>query len=159
MFCTNATNLKVLFFWDHQRQAAKTHRKWMRWHLYFRHQSSKAYETLRDSGNCPPSQRTPRDYTYVCKAATGYSRGVMWVCIAHVCGFQSQLCSYVLYSIYASRPPAEDLAPLPPVVCVVQWKEHVHACGKRTAYWLASYPGPLRGGGERRAWYTLFAHA
>ena len=25
--------------------------------------------------------------------------------------------------------------------------------------YLASYPGPSRGGGERRAWYTLRAHA
>ena len=24
---------------------------------------------------------------------------------------------------------------------------------------LASYPGPFLGGGEERAWYTLFAHA
>ena len=48
----------------------------IRWCLYLRHQSSKAYETLRDSGIALPSQRTLRYYTYSCKAATGFSSGI-----------------------------------------------------------------------------------
>ena len=44
--------------------------------LYLCHQSSKAYETLRDSGIALPSQRTLIDYTYSFKAATGFSSGV-----------------------------------------------------------------------------------
>ena len=48
----------------------------IRWCLYLRHQSSKAYETLRDTGISLLSQRTLRDYTYSCKAATGFSSEV-----------------------------------------------------------------------------------
>lgn len=46
----------------------------IRWCLYLRHQSSKAYETLRESGCLHlPSQRTLRDYSHCVKAGTGFS--------------------------------------------------------------------------------------
>ncbi len=53
----------------------------MKWHplmirfcLYLRHQSSKAYEALRDSGCIMlPSQRTLRDYSNAVKADAGFS--------------------------------------------------------------------------------------
>ena len=56
----------------------------MRWHplmikwcLYLRHQSSGAYETLRNSGCVHlPSQRTLRDYTHYVHAASGFSNEV-----------------------------------------------------------------------------------
>ena len=68
-------------FWNQQRQAAERSPKGMRWHplmikwcIYLRHLSSKAYETLRDSGYISlPSQRTLRDYTNCVKATTGFS--------------------------------------------------------------------------------------
>ncbi len=41
-----------------------------------RHQSSKAYDTLREGGIALPSQRTLRDYTHSCKAKTGFSNAV-----------------------------------------------------------------------------------
>ena len=44
--------------------------------MYLRHQSNKAYDTLREGGIALPSQRTLRDYTYCCKAVTGFSKGV-----------------------------------------------------------------------------------
>lgn len=66
-------------FWEQQKQASQRSSKGMRWHplfikwcIYLRHQSSKAYETLRDSGCISlPSQRTLRDYTNCVKATAG----------------------------------------------------------------------------------------
>ena len=70
-------------FWQHQKEALSKNPKGMRWHpmmirwcLYLRHQSNKAYDVLRESGIALPSQRTLRDYTHCCKAATGFSKDV-----------------------------------------------------------------------------------
>ena len=49
----------------------------IRWCLYLRHLSGSAYEMLRESGVVKlPSQRTLRDYTYIAKAAAGFSREI-----------------------------------------------------------------------------------
>lgn len=49
----------------------------IRFCLYLRHQSSKAYDTLRDSGVIQlPSQRTLRDYSHAVKAEPGFSEEV-----------------------------------------------------------------------------------
>ena len=45
----------------------------VRWCLLLRHQSSKAYSTLRQSGIALPSER---DYTHYCKVQTGFSAEV-----------------------------------------------------------------------------------
>lgn len=66
-------------FWRQQKQAAERSSRGVRWHplfikwcIYLRHQSSKAYDTLRESGCILlPSQRTLRDYTNCVKAAVG----------------------------------------------------------------------------------------
>ena len=70
-------------FWKHQKEALCRNPKGMRWHpmmirwcLYLRHQSSKAYDVLRESSIALPSQRTLRDYTHCCKAASGFSKDV-----------------------------------------------------------------------------------
>lgn len=74
-------------FWQQQMRAASKsgkEKKGMRWHpliikwcLYLRHQSSKCYETLRDSGCIHlPSQRTLRDYSNCVKAGAGFSTSV-----------------------------------------------------------------------------------
>ena len=69
-------------FWDEQKKAAaKRNVCGVRWHplmikfcLYLRHQSDKAYETLRESGCIRlPSQRTLRDYSHAVKAEPGFS--------------------------------------------------------------------------------------
>ena len=68
-------------FWQQQLEAAsrdKKHVKWhpsmIRWCLYLRHKSSKAYDVVRESGAIAlPSQRTLRDYTHHVKAYTGFS--------------------------------------------------------------------------------------
>ena len=68
-------------FWKQQKCSLSRSGKGMRWHpliikwcLYLRHQSSKAYEVLRDSGViCLPSQRTLRDYSNCVKAQPGFS--------------------------------------------------------------------------------------
>ena len=69
-------------FWEQQKQAAsKAKKNGIRWHplmikwcLFLRHQSSKAYETLRESGCLQlPSQRTLRDYSNCVKARAGFS--------------------------------------------------------------------------------------
>lgn len=63
-------------FWKQQKESLAKQgksRNGIRWHplmikwcLYLRHQSSKAYDTLRDSGCVSlPSQRTLRDYSMV----------------------------------------------------------------------------------------------
>lgn len=49
----------------------------IRWCLYLRHQSSKAYEAIRESGCLSlPSQRTLRDYSHSVKAKPGFSTEV-----------------------------------------------------------------------------------
>lgn len=49
----------------------------IRWCLYLCHQSSKAYETLRQSGCLHlPSQCTLRDYSHCVKAGAGFSTEV-----------------------------------------------------------------------------------
>ena len=49
----------------------------IKWALYLRHQSGKAYETLRESGCIAlPSQRTLRDYTYFLNSTMGFSDDV-----------------------------------------------------------------------------------
>ena len=74
-------------FWEQQREAAtrsgrgKQGMHWyplmIRWCLYLRHQSNKAYETLRDSGCIHlPSQRTLHDYTNCIKTKSGSSADV-----------------------------------------------------------------------------------
>ncbi len=72
-------------FWEQQKKGlALSNSRGMRWHplmikwcLYLRHQSSKAYELIRDSGVIKlPSQRTLRDYSNSIKAKPGYSRDV-----------------------------------------------------------------------------------
>lgn len=72
-------------FWEQQLKAAsckdtrgmRWHPLMVRWCLYLRHQSSSAYELLRDSGVLRlPSQRTLRDYTYYVKAHVGFSHEV-----------------------------------------------------------------------------------
>ena len=75
---------KGSFLWTQQKEAlAKNSTKGMRWHplmirwcLYLRHHSNKAYEVLREAGLCLPSQRTLRDYTYSTKSAIGFSSSV-----------------------------------------------------------------------------------
>lgn len=72
-------------FWQQQKDAAKkADKRGMRWHplfikwcLYLRYQSSKAYEALRDSGCLRlPSQRTLRDYSNCIRASAGFSTEV-----------------------------------------------------------------------------------
>ncbi len=72
-------------FWEQQKQAnlckdARS-RRWhplmIKWCVYLRHLSSKAYNTLRDSGCVVlPSQRTLRDYTHYVAATIGFSSAV-----------------------------------------------------------------------------------
>ncbi len=70
-------------FWQQQKKAASVKdKKGMRWHLsmiryciYLRHQSNKAYETLHHCNNLP-SQRTLRDYTHSVKSTVGFSTEV-----------------------------------------------------------------------------------
>ena len=72
-------------FWENQMRAASVNNarsmQWdplmIRWCLYLRHLSSSAYEMLRETGLVKlPSQRTLRDYTYIAKAAAGFSHDV-----------------------------------------------------------------------------------
>ena len=68
-------------FWEQQKEAAKRSGCGIRWHpimirwcIYLKHQSSKAYEAIRESGCVHlPSQRTLRDYTNCVKASAGFS--------------------------------------------------------------------------------------
>ena len=49
----------------------------IRWCLYLRHLSGRAYDMMRESGVVNlPSQRTLRDYTYHTHASTGFSAAV-----------------------------------------------------------------------------------
>ena len=69
-------------FWQQQAKASQlSNAKGMRWHpimirwcIYLRHLSQKAYETLKQS-DCIilPSQRTLRDYTHHFKSSPGFS--------------------------------------------------------------------------------------
>ena len=74
-------------FWNQQKEAIgkegakKNGIRWhpliIKWCLYLRHQSSKAYDTLRDSGCIAlPSQRTLRDYSHAVKTGAGFSADV-----------------------------------------------------------------------------------
>ena len=71
-------------FWQQQQTNLSRGSKGFRWHplmirwcLYLHHQSSKAYNTLRDSGIITlPSERTLRDYSNCTKARPGYSHDV-----------------------------------------------------------------------------------
>jgi len=72
-------------FWENQMRASSLNNaqsmRWdplmIRWCLYLRHLSSSAYEMLRETGVVKlPSQRTLRDYTYIAKAAPGFSSDV-----------------------------------------------------------------------------------
>ncbi len=72
-------------FWEQQKKAASLTKissmRWnpllIKWALYLRHQSSKAYEVLRESKCISlPSQRTLRDYTHFVKSTVGFSDDV-----------------------------------------------------------------------------------
>lgn len=72
-------------FWKQQKEAAlckdkrgiRWHPAMVKWCLYLRHQSSKAYETLQKSGCLQlPSQCTLRDYTHCVKSDAGFSAEV-----------------------------------------------------------------------------------
>ena len=72
----------LCLFWQQQKETLAKNPKGMRWHpmmirwcLYLRHQSSKAYNLLHETGIALPSQRTLRDYTHCFKAATGFQKG------------------------------------------------------------------------------------
>ena len=69
-------------FWEQQQKAMqvkdsrsiKWHPLMIKWCLYLRHLSGKAYETLRESGTIRlPSQRTLRDYTHCVNSTAGFS--------------------------------------------------------------------------------------
>lgn len=68
-------------FWQQQKEASLKNKRGMRWHpamikwcIFLRHQSRKAYETLRQSGCIHlPSQRTLQDYSHCVKSAAGFS--------------------------------------------------------------------------------------
>ena len=67
-------------FWHQQAEASKKedsrgmkwHPKMIKWCIYLRHQSQKAYEAMRQCVHLP-SQRTLRDYTHHVKANEGFS--------------------------------------------------------------------------------------
>ncbi len=72
-------------FWEQQKAATeKKDSRSMRWHplmikwcLYLRHLSGKAYDMLRDSGCIKlPSKRTLRDYTHCVASTSGFSADV-----------------------------------------------------------------------------------
>lgn len=72
-------------FWNQHSQSAscknargvRWHPAMIRWCLYLRHLSGKAYETLRNTGVMQlPSQRTLRDYTHYVPATIGFSSQV-----------------------------------------------------------------------------------
>ena len=72
-------------FWEQQQRAAalndsrsmKWHPLFIKWCLYLRHLSGKAYDMVRNS-ECIrlPSQRTLRDYTYYTSTTIGFSAEV-----------------------------------------------------------------------------------
>ena len=72
-------------FWQQQLECARLtdsrQRRWhplmIKWALYLRHLSNKAYDTIRESGVIAlPSQRTLRDYTYFIQSTLGFSDDV-----------------------------------------------------------------------------------
>ena len=72
-------------FWKQQKDcASRKDKRGMCWHplmikwcLYLHHQSSKAYETLQESGCLQlPSQHTLRDYTHCIESRAGFSAEV-----------------------------------------------------------------------------------
>ena len=72
-------------FWEQQQKASLVkNARCMRWHplmikwcLYLRHHSGRAYDTLRESGCVVlPSQRTLRDYTYYVCSSTGFTEEI-----------------------------------------------------------------------------------
>ena len=72
-------------FWEQQQKASLLkNARCMRWHplmikwcLYLRHHSGRAYDTLRESGCVVlPSQRTLRDYTYYVRSSTGFTEEI-----------------------------------------------------------------------------------
>lgn len=71
-------------FWDQQRGASSKTSKGMRWQpamikwcLYLRYQSNKAYELVRSSGCIQlPSQSTLHDYSLCVKSDAGFSTDV-----------------------------------------------------------------------------------
>lgn len=73
-----------MIFWKQQKEASRRSPKGMRWHplmikwcIYLRHLSSKAYDTIRESGCISlPSQRTLRDYSNCVKETAGFSHAV-----------------------------------------------------------------------------------
>ena len=61
--------------------AKANQRRWhplmIKWTLYLRHLSGKAYDTIRDTGCIAlPSQHTLRDYTHFIESSTGFSADV-----------------------------------------------------------------------------------
>ena len=68
-------------FWSQQQKAASLPSRNVRWHplmikwcLYLKHLSSKAYETIRERGCIAlPSQRTLRDYSHCIHSSSGFS--------------------------------------------------------------------------------------
>ena len=82
--CFPKNSFKRLF-WEQQRKALqvknsksiKWHPLMIKWCLYLRHLSGRAYETLRESGAIRlPSQRTLRDYTHCVSSTAGFSASV-----------------------------------------------------------------------------------
>ena len=78
-------------FWEQQEKAAlvknarsmKWHPLMIRWCLYLRHISGKAYEAMRRSGILKlPTQRTLKDYTYYTSTTIGFSVHVALTCLA-----------------------------------------------------------------------------
>ena len=73
-----------IFFEQQKKAASLKNSRSMRWHplmikwcLYLKHLSSKAYETLRESGCINlPSQRTLRDYTHCVNSTCGFSKEI-----------------------------------------------------------------------------------
>ncbi|XP_060077288.1 uncharacterized protein LOC132556865 [Ylistrum balloti] len=74
-------------FWEQQMKFNESGRNGMRWHpmiirwcLYLRHRSSKAYDALRETGFIKlPSTRTLFDYSHYTESAIGYSADVIKV--------------------------------------------------------------------------------
>lgn len=67
----------IVFAAGNSMKGIRWHPLMIRWCLFLRHQSSKAYETLRQSGCVHlPSQRTLRDYSHCVRAGAGFSDDV-----------------------------------------------------------------------------------
>jgi len=103
-------------FWEQQQQSLQLKgARSMRWHplmikwcLYLRHLSGKAYDTLRSSGCIRlPSQRTLRDYTHCVSATTGFSSAVdrQLMCAADVdkCPERQKYVALILDEMYVKE--------------------------------------------------------